>query len=54
MGSTLKAFTYVFPIVQGDTYLHTHAVIEPVRKISREKNALSPTRQSLPAGATRA
>lgn len=54
MRSNLKAFTNVLPIVQGNTYLHTQVVIEPARIISREKNALSPTRRSRLAGAIRA
>ena len=42
MRSTLKAFTNVLPIVQGDTYLGNQAVIEPARIISQENTHCLP------------
>ena len=54
MRSTLEAFTDVFPVIQGDTYLHTRTVIKPARTIGQENHAPSPTRQSRLVGATRA
>src|SRR6266852_2257948 len=46
MRSTLKVFTYVFPIVQGDTYLHTHAVRNPPAKSAEKKRTVSHSTKS--------